>query len=147
MAAPGRECTVCASPARRKIDKALASGTSHRELAKKHELGRAAIGRHAASHLVRAVAVAVDAREVSRGDALLATALGWESELAELYQLAKAARAFGAAASIARTALAAMAFRLQVAEVLTDPRDVTGTAIDADDNENRERFDRALGIA
>ena len=30
---------------------------------------------------------------------------------------------------------------------LPDPRNVTGTAIDADDDENRERFDRALGIA
>ena len=91
-----QQCTVCASPARRKIDKALASGASHRELAKEHELGRGSMDRHAASHLVRAVAVAVDAREVSRGDALLATALGWESELAELYQLAKADGAFGA---------------------------------------------------
>ena len=147
-------CVVCESPKRNKIDEALLSGDSRRSVATRYGLGRNVLARHV-DHLVPVVALAVDTvadtREASRGDALLATALEWEARLVRLYQRAEEAGSYGPAASIARSALAAMAFRLQVTATLPEPRDVTGTGTaidtDAERKASREEYRRVLGIA
>ena len=150
-------CTVCASPHRDKIDRALIRGESGRSLATKYKLGRGAVARHAKQCLVRpavtAAAVRPDAREATRGERLLESALDWEDKIAELYDAARAAGKYSAAASAARVGLASMAFRLQVAEMLIGStagadtmRHVGSGSTDAIPDEAKAHIGRVLGV-
>ena len=67
-----RRCTVCDSPKRAEIDRALVGRTApFRNIAKRHRLSLGSVYRHFAEHLPAALAKAQGAREAARGDDLL----------------------------------------------------------------------------
>lgn len=58
-----RPCTICQHANRAEIDKAIASGEPIRFVAKQFGIGAAAVQRHKATHITRAMAKAVATRE------------------------------------------------------------------------------------
>lgn len=67
-----RICTVCASPNREEIDKALIAGEPVRSVASRYvTIGRMAVQRHKEEHLSATLAKAHDAGEVAHADDLL----------------------------------------------------------------------------
>jgi hypothetical protein len=66
-----RTCTVCAHASRRKIDAAIVSGTSYRNISKRFGISPAALTRHK-SHVSMALERASDRRELSIGESVLA---------------------------------------------------------------------------
>jgi hypothetical protein len=65
-------CSVCRSPHRDEIDRALIGGTPSRRVAAQFgSVSRAAIQRHAASHLPVSLVQAVHVQEIARADTLL----------------------------------------------------------------------------
>ncbi len=68
----GRICTVCTSPHREEIDKALIAGEPVRSVASRYvTIGRMAIQRHKDEHLPQTLAKAHEAGEVAHADDLL----------------------------------------------------------------------------
>jgi len=69
-----RTCLACASPERANIDKALASGTSLRDIAGRYRVSRSALSRHT-PHIAQAIVKAEERREEKReeklGDSIL----------------------------------------------------------------------------
>jgi hypothetical protein len=67
-----RRCTICESDELDKVDRMLVEGrTSFRRIASLCDVSEASVRRHAAKHLPEALAVAVDAERVAKGDDLL----------------------------------------------------------------------------
>lgn len=67
-----RRCTVCDSPHRDDVDRALVGhAAGFREIALRHGLGHMAVYRHAEAHLPADLADAQEAAEVARADNLL----------------------------------------------------------------------------
>ena len=67
-----RRCTVCDSPKRDEVDRALVAGASFRDISGQFPcLTKSAVARHAAEHLPEAQAKAEGAKEVARADDLL----------------------------------------------------------------------------
>ena len=66
-----RPCTVCQSPDRDAIDRALAQSTPNRRIAAQYRLSEAAVRRHAASHLPATLSKAANAAEMVRAGSLL----------------------------------------------------------------------------
>jgi hypothetical protein len=66
-----RTCTVCIHPERAKIDAALIAGTPLRDIACQFAVGRMAVQRHAAEHLLAELVKAKQAEDVSRATDLL----------------------------------------------------------------------------
>lgn len=65
-------CSVCRSPQRDEIDRALIAGTPSRRVAARFgSLSRAAVQRHAASHLPVSIVQAEHVQEIARADTLL----------------------------------------------------------------------------
>jgi hypothetical protein len=60
----GRPCTICASPARDRINADLAAGFSYKALARKFGLSRQALGRHHKNCAARLAAAAEAAKHV-----------------------------------------------------------------------------------
>jgi hypothetical protein len=60
----GRSCSVCASPQREDVDRALGKGTPARQIGQTYQLGERAVQRHRVAHLSPAI-VAVMAEERS----------------------------------------------------------------------------------
>jgi hypothetical protein len=69
-----RVCTVCSSPVREAIDRALVAGEPNRRLAADYGLSEASIRRHKAEHLPDALVKAQAALEVLAADDLLSKA-------------------------------------------------------------------------
>lgn len=67
-----RKCKVCAHPERTAIDQALINGDSLRNVSKQYAVTAAAVFRHNANHLPAALTKAHEAKEIARGDDLLA---------------------------------------------------------------------------
>ncbi len=65
-----RTCTICAHPERAKIDSALASGTSYRNIAERFHMPLAVISRHKA-HVGQSIVRAAELREVNLGGSLI----------------------------------------------------------------------------
>src|SRR5260221_13927806 len=66
-----RTCTVCIHPERAKIDAALIAGTPLRDMACQFAVGRMAVQRHAAEHLLAEPVKAKQAEDVSRATDVL----------------------------------------------------------------------------
>ena len=58
----GRRCSICTHPNRDRIDQELADGAKYRDVARRHTITLAAVGRHADRHLPLHLARAVDGR-------------------------------------------------------------------------------------
>lgn len=65
-----RVCTICGHKKRRKIDSAIATGTSYRDIAARFGVSASAIGRHR-EHVAGAVKRATDKREEDLGESIL----------------------------------------------------------------------------
>jgi len=95
----GRKCTVCQHPEVAEINKLLASGVSHAEIARRFGLGRRSVARHAAHHLpATVVAAAKKDQEAQALDVL--------GEVKKLYHVALDLLGKAAKAEDLRTALA-----------------------------------------
>lgn len=76
-----RTCTVCASPHREAIDKALIAGEPARSVASRYvTIGRMAVQRHKDEHLPATLAKAHEAGEVAHADDLLGQVRGLRSK-------------------------------------------------------------------
>ena len=97
-----RRCTVCDSPKRDEVDRALVAGASFRDIAGQCPgLTKSAVARHAAEHLREALAKAEGAKEPARADDLL-------PEMRTLQRVTLGILAKAAAADDLRTALGAI---------------------------------------
>ena len=123
---------VCKHEKRNEIEARLARGESYRGIAAavSPPVSASAIGNHKRGCMpvaaVVPVAVAVDAREASAADSLLATAIEREAQFMAWAEAAAAAGQWGQAASCAGHAVKLMAFRAALVEQ-NPPRNVTGT--------------------
>jgi hypothetical protein len=85
-----RVCTVCTSPQRRAIDRALATGQgSKRAIASRFGLDDAAVKRHAASHLSKRLALAETAKDVADAGTILDRVTALERDAYTLLDQAK----------------------------------------------------------
>lgn len=66
-----RKCSICSHPDRGEIDRAIVSGGSYRDIARRFGVSRSAIERHAKAHVPATLVKAREAEEVTRADALL----------------------------------------------------------------------------
>ncbi len=92
-----RTCTVCASPKRAAIDKALLNNEPYRHIASQHGVSTAALQRHR-SHIPQALAKAQEAEEIAQADDLLGQVRELKERMETQYRftqhiLAKAAQA------------------------------------------------------
>src|SRR5262245_12796242 len=85
-----RVCTVCASPDRSAIDKAIVSQAPNRQIASLHGVSEAAIRRHARSHLPNALVKAAQVVAVATAADLLAQAQRLQEEARGVLEFAKA---------------------------------------------------------
>ena len=69
---PMNVCTVCRSPRRGDIDRALLAGDPVRDVAANYGCSKSAVSRHAAEHIAKKLASASMASEISSAGALLA---------------------------------------------------------------------------
>jgi len=60
-----RRCTVCAHSELAAINRALASGTPLRDVARRHGLSRSALSRHSAGHIQEVMAAAAEAQIIT----------------------------------------------------------------------------------
>ena len=65
-----RTCLACASPERREIDKALATGESFRRIASRVSISEASLRRHK-SHVTETICKVQEKREEKLGESLL----------------------------------------------------------------------------
>lgn len=99
-----RRCTVCSLPERGEVDKAIVGGASNRSLASLYDVSEAAIRRHAANHLSETLAKAGEAREVARGEELLADIRSLQERTLAILEAAEKMRRHGTALSAIREA-------------------------------------------
>jgi hypothetical protein len=86
-----RTCTLCSHESRRKIDEAIASGTSYRKISKRFSTSPAALSRHK-SHASMAIERANEKRELSIGESVLARLEGLFKRLTGLLDAAQKAK-------------------------------------------------------
>ena len=85
-----RRCTVCASPQREELERALLRGVPKRQIAAAHGLTEAALGRHERSHLPALLVQGETARRAASADALLAETLAMQGKALDLLARAEA---------------------------------------------------------
>jgi hypothetical protein len=66
-----QKCGICIHPDREKIEKAIISGTTLREISGKWEISKSAIDRHKKDHLPTKLVKAAETREINTAGALL----------------------------------------------------------------------------
>lgn len=85
-----QRCTVCDHAARAEIDRALVEGrTSAATVARRYDLVKTSVERHAKNHLPAALAASQRAAEVAQGDTLLAKLEAMTAETQAVLRVAK----------------------------------------------------------
>jgi len=92
-----RRCTICAHPKREEIEQEILNGVPYSAIARRFNVGRDSVRRHAKSHLPKRLAAAHKAEEAARGDDLLAKARGYQHKAEQLLLKAEAEGDYGTA--------------------------------------------------
>ena len=89
-------CSICTSPHREDVNRALVEATPKRRIAAQYGLTEAAVRRHeAAGHLPAKLALAAEAAVVAEADDLLGTARRVQREVFDVLERAKASGNLG----------------------------------------------------
>jgi hypothetical protein len=119
-------CSICTSPHRADVDRALIQSTPNRRIATQYGLTESAVRRHAAAHLPSTLVVASEAAKVKRADGLLEEAWRLQDEADALLTAAKKSGSVAQGAQALQAAqrgLALMAtLRVQMQEVVGPQR-------------------------
>ncbi len=91
-----RVCTICSSPKRQMIERAILNGEPVRDIERRTDLSRPSIQRHK-SHISRTMAKAADARELAHADNLVEQLGQLTADALRIGKKAEKARQYGAA--------------------------------------------------
>jgi hypothetical protein len=130
-----RTCTICNSPSRESIERALLAGESYRHIAARFDTSTGALQRHRAEHLPSSLTKAHTAVEVARADTLLDEVRSGGNRAERLYghaetilerameskDLKTALGAIGAAVSVMREGRAYLELRGEISGELDKP--------------------------
>jgi len=136
-----RTCTICKSPCRDEVDRALLAGTSHQDIARHTSLSRWAIRRHE-THLPALLARSNKAAEVARADDLVSQLQKLTEDARRIQEKAERSNNFGAALGAIRELVRIVELLAKLRGELISERRTTNVLNLSLDAETAERIAR-----
>ena len=136
-----RTCTVCKSPCRDEVDRALLAGTPHQDIASRTFLSRWAIRRHE-THLPALLARSNKAAEVARADDLVSQLQELTEDARRIQEKAERSQNFAAALGAIRELVRIVELLAKLRGELTSERQTTNVLNLNLDAEAAERIAR-----
>jgi hypothetical protein len=98
-----RVCSVCSHPDRAEIDRAALAGTSYRAITRQYGIGKDAVLRHKADHLLAELVKAQEVKELADAETLVGEAKRYKARVAGIMDAAETGGDYKVAISAANS--------------------------------------------